>query len=221
MTTGSTRRQGFTLIELLIVVTILGIIAALLFPVFARVREKARAATCVSHLRQLGVAFQTYISDYDGQYPGAAPFNPDAFGFGWTRFGQWVFVPDYPPNNLPVDVTQGALFAYVRNTAIYICPSAYYNRGKGLSYAMNQYLPFCDESSITDPAQLILLVDEDETLNDGWFAPGCPYNEPYKDVPTTIHNTGGNYLFCDGHVKWAKPGSALVTGCQNPGPYYP
>jgi prepilin-type N-terminal cleavage/methylation domain-containing protein len=63
------RRDAFTLIELLVVVAILALLAALLFPVFARARDQARKATCLSNLRQIGLAFHAYVQDYDGTYP--------------------------------------------------------------------------------------------------------------------------------------------------------
>src|SRR6187549_1106130 len=62
------KRTGFTLIELLVVVAIIAILAAILFPVFAQAREKARATTCTSNLKQLGTAVQMYLQDYDGGY---------------------------------------------------------------------------------------------------------------------------------------------------------
>ena len=62
-------RRGFTLIELLVVIAIIAILAAILFPVFARAREQARAATCLSNSRQLGTAIQMYLQDYDGSFP--------------------------------------------------------------------------------------------------------------------------------------------------------
>lgn len=61
--------RGFTLIELLIVIAIISILAAILFPVFARARENARRTSCLSNVRQLGMAFQQYFQDYDEQFP--------------------------------------------------------------------------------------------------------------------------------------------------------
>ena len=61
--------KGFTLIELLVVIAIIAILAAILFPVFAKAREKARQTTCASNEKQLGIAFMQYVQDYDESYP--------------------------------------------------------------------------------------------------------------------------------------------------------
>ncbi len=66
-------RRGFTLIELLVVIAIIAILAAILFPVFARAREKARQASCQSNLKQIGLADQMYMADYDGRHVSWVP----------------------------------------------------------------------------------------------------------------------------------------------------
>jgi len=76
-------RRGFTLIELLVVIAIIAILAAILFPVFARVREKARQTDCLSNIRQLGVAFGLYKSDWEGAFPPAACVTVGSVG--WVR----------------------------------------------------------------------------------------------------------------------------------------
>src|SRR5687767_6194063 len=63
------RKSGFTLIELLVVIAIIAILAAILFPVFARARENARRASCQSNLKQVGLGFVQYTQDYDERYP--------------------------------------------------------------------------------------------------------------------------------------------------------
>jgi len=80
-------RKGFTLIELLVVIAIIAILAAILFPVFAKVREKARQTTCVNNEKQIGIAVLQYVQDYDECYPlvrfAAPPGGPTQY-IEWT-----------------------------------------------------------------------------------------------------------------------------------------
>jgi prepilin-type N-terminal cleavage/methylation domain-containing protein len=106
------KRKGFTLIELLVVIAIIAILAAILFPVFAQAREKARQASCLSNLKQIGTATQMYAQDYDE--------NMAAWNFGGT------------PNmfNMPENANYGWSMAfhfwqpYIKNVQVYTCPSA-------------------------------------------------------------------------------------------------
>jgi prepilin-type N-terminal cleavage/methylation domain-containing protein len=95
------RQPGFTLIELLVVIAIIAILAAILFPVFAQAREKARSATCLSNLRQIGLANGMYVQDYDERFPFA--------GRDWPFAGF-------------VDVWNG-LGPYIKNTEMFLCKS--------------------------------------------------------------------------------------------------
>ena len=97
-----TRRTGFTLIELLVVIAIIAILAAILFPVFAQAREKARAISCLSNLKQIGLACMQYVQDYDEtyMYRSQAPL------------GHWGY----------------AAYPYIKNFGVFTCPSNPFNK---------------------------------------------------------------------------------------------
>jgi prepilin-type N-terminal cleavage/methylation domain-containing protein/prepilin-type processing-associated H-X9-DG protein len=106
-------KRAFTLIELLVVIAIIAILAAILFPVFARAREQARKTTCTSNLRQQGQAFMMYIQDYDELFP-TANFSDTTTGFPPAihkdAAGQKIFHTDL-------------LQPYVKNRQIFLCPT--------------------------------------------------------------------------------------------------
>lgn len=95
-------RTGFTLIELLVVIAIIAILAAILFPVFARAREQARKASCLSNLKQIGLAMSMYTSDWDGILP---------------------IITDKPSENPGAPVLNYVLEPYAKNHQIFRCPS--------------------------------------------------------------------------------------------------
>ncbi len=115
------RRSGFTLIELLVVIAIIGILAAMVFPVFARARESARKAVCLSNIKNIALAFAMYFSDYD-RFP---PAETNAEVIAWfnacggdTRPGCCATQAN-PYLRWPVIVDE-----YVRNREVWSCPSA-------------------------------------------------------------------------------------------------
>ena len=112
------RANGFTLVELLTVIAIIAVLAALLFPVFAAARGKAREITCVSNLRQIGLAFKMYAQDYDELYPWAVDptdkYTPVIWG-GFPEFqAQIPFMP----------FVHEALQPYIKSKELFHCPSA-------------------------------------------------------------------------------------------------
>lgn len=114
-------RAGFTLIELLVVIAIIAILAAILFPVFARARENARRTSCLNNMKQVGLGMLQYAQDYDEHYYGANGRSTSIYpGIGWA----------------------GAVYPYIKSTQVYKCPDDS-NNGSGtnlpVSYAFNYY----------------------------------------------------------------------------------
>jgi len=97
-------RRGFTLIELLVVIAIIAILAAILFPVFAKAREKARQSSCLSNVRQMTTAIMSYLQDYDEVLPLA--------GY-WPMSGAYQTAPFWDELLMP----------YIKNDQIFRCPS--------------------------------------------------------------------------------------------------
>ncbi len=115
----SNRKRGFTLIELLVVIAIIAILAAILFPVFARAREKARQSSCCSNVKQLGLAAIMYAQDYDNTFPKHGTSCAGAAGN-------------------PLDVCQlFKLQPYIKNTQINNCPSWTGGNGNVNGYSWN------------------------------------------------------------------------------------
>jgi len=178
--------RGFTLIELLVVIAIIAIIAAMIFPVFARAREKARQTSCLSNLKQLGAALTMYTDDHDGYY---------------TRGQFWPFTG--------VHTWEEACAPYVRNEQIFRCPSqgsnqfgygyniAYWGWGDWLDgmHGINDMWPV-HESQVPQPARTIWVVD----FGRYW---GCGLEYGIEE-PRKRHNHGANVLFVDAHAKWLK-----------------
>ena len=129
-------RRGFTLIELLVVIAIIAILAAILFPVFARARESARKTSCLSNLKQAGLAFMMYTQDYDETLPGV-PFGSCATCWPWLAW------PGTPGNGWPA-VWYTPIQGYIKNTQLLQCPSQnpigrWYD-ANGISYMYNEFM---------------------------------------------------------------------------------
>lgn len=209
----SRARRGFTLIEMLVVISIIALLAAILFPVFGRVREGGRRTACASNLKQLGLAFAQYRQDNGGRFPGAGQYQK------WENGGHWVSGkndtdagtsgklaslgdskpipnPNSPTGFNSANVEGGALFPYVKEAKVYVCPSNADGGAKRLTYSMNCAINGMGEVRVKEPTNIILLVDE-EKANDGYLYTGTGST----DELTTKHSGGGNLLFVDGHVK--------------------
>jgi len=226
------RRAAFTLIELLVVIAIIAILAAILFPVFARAREKARQSSCTSNLKQIGTAFMMYAQDYDERLCDTLTGR---------SHGVWALMAAWPR----------AIMPYVKNRQLFRCPSAYWasdamgsagniNGGYGgvrevLGYAGRiDYRPAdwggdpdLDApgygqpiSAMTSPAENIIVCDSTNYVcqraywerTDNASQPtveiAAEYNHAYYVVDSR-HNGQANVCFADGHVK------SLTRGIQD------
>ncbi len=207
-------RRGFTLIELLVVIAIIAILAAILFPVFARAREKARQAACQSNVKQIGLANGMYMTDYDGRYmPNAArhgTLNPPGNGYWWM-----ILVQPYV-KNMDIVTCPSYDAAIWCNPPVRGCadqpPYGRWRGGYGANRGWNAILgqgyqaPSGRKDTVVPaPADTILVVDVHCVV-----AAGDGHNAFDPEVPrtgTTVqprHNEGFNTLFCDGHVKWLR-----------------
>ena len=147
------RKSGFTLIELLVVIAIIAILAAILFPVFAQAREKGRQASCLSNCKQIGLASNMYVQDYDETFP----------GHNWPAGEGRHPLPDGR-------IYQGhvgwplAFYPYIKNQRVFICPSddnpreEYSDNGKSNPYTGTWNKPF--PMSYSENADIYLAPSE-------------------------------------------------------------
>ncbi|MFQ6097221.1 MAG: prepilin-type N-terminal cleavage/methylation domain-containing protein [Armatimonadota bacterium] len=213
--------SGFTLIELLVVIAIIAILAAILFPVFAKAREKAKQASCLSNVKQLSLGILMYKSDYDGVYP----------RFCW---GQTNCNPVYTASFWPISV-----YPYIKNKEIFVCPgqsndgcmpdgvrnhvSGLWTTG-GMTYGINELLATrtVKDSRLKYPADTLIIADcRCLWIGGYWSSPdrsilhrviasergspcdaGCSSRVTPTMVESGVHNSGSNLGFADGHAKW-------------------
>ena len=212
-------RPGFTLIELLVVIAIIAILAAILFPVFARARENARRASCQSNLKQIALGVFQYTQDYDEKLPR-------------NRFSSTLVTPTNPYGW--ADMLQ----PYLKSTQIFQCPSETNSMGTSVGpngsapsvtaggysdYYMNNAARNISDATFAAPSLTVLLGDGESGNGDNKYdgcldsfsdqsgggtvgATACTTAESYITnlAPAGRHLDGANYAFADGHVKWLK-----------------
>ncbi len=212
------RKAGFTLLELLIATAIIAILAAILLPVFAVAKAKAKQISCLSNLRQLTMGLTMYQGDNSDQYPGASlagpcpgtlgsSFGPYGTGFVRNNGAQWVPCTQMlqnlgDPNSAVRPAwtasgpTQGVVYPYVKNAQIFMSPNET-RREKLLSYSLNGAADFIPGSEVERASQFVVLIHEQKTLNDGYYWPA-------GDCPSVTHSGGANFGFYDGRAKWIR-----------------
>jgi len=219
------RSEGFTLIELLVVIAIISILSAILFPVFARARESARRASCLSNLKQIGLGMTMYVQDYDEHYPMAlegkwgGPYKPQTTpGWPGTKFQ----VSDGNPGGHFFS-WMDMIYPYVKNTQIFVCPSKQTGADDVPSYGYSEAIDGAGNShyanigvdnnvglslsQIQRPSETLIVLD--------WVSYYNIYANPREYNPASIsrapHFDGTNIVFCDGHAKWLK-GTSIING---------
>ena len=215
------RARAFTLIELLVVIAIISLLAAILFPVFARARENARRTSCLSNTKQIGLGFLQYTQDYDEKYP--------------LRYMAMM-------GNTPTSSWTISVQPYLKSTQLYRCPSDASARWAAsiappaappytTSYILNAWLSgdakFGSLSAVQSPSLVIFMSESADAITRDHFHPFQWYKEASgnsdpaapmmmmagtwdaannrtAELATERHLEGFNVGYCDGHAKWQK-----------------
>jgi prepilin-type N-terminal cleavage/methylation domain-containing protein/prepilin-type processing-associated H-X9-DG protein len=218
------RRAGFTLIELLMVISIIAILTAILLPVFSQARETARRIVCASNVRQIGIATAAYTQDYDETLP--CSWDGGTLGPGGTSgAGGWMYFENYlGPTQF--DPARGSLAPYLRNSGVFQCPSDAVRVGN--SYAYNSLL-LTDSgvkafhnglalAAVPEPSHTFLFVEEyaepTRGTDDGYLLVG-------PNGLAQRHHDGGTFVYCDGHARHLKRGTALFPNPTSPHRFEP
>jgi len=218
------KKKAFTLIELLVVIAIIAILASILFPVFARARENARRASCMSNLKQIGLGMMMYVQDYDETYPMLSSVPGDAelglYPDGIMRSTNWII----------------RIYPYVKSVQVFDCPSDGVNWKGGsdifstisyganytfLPYALTDTTPLVKMAAVDKVSQTIMLGDNDGTTRYAFSRSTYSGAAPTRWL-SDRHLDGANIAFADGHVKWFKMSrdpacpSTNTSGCPIP-----
>jgi prepilin-type N-terminal cleavage/methylation domain-containing protein/prepilin-type processing-associated H-X9-DG protein len=216
-------RNAFTLIELLVVIAIVAILAAILFPVFAQAREKARALSCLSNMKQIATAVNLYVEDYDERVffrPGSAK----------------IVMRNNTPNTTNAAKWWNLLMPYIKSDALFACPSdpgpthspdVNGNPVILRSYIANTATEDLALAQIDKPVDTIVVTEKTDTIGipalpntSSWIGAfnGEISKNPATNGVAVRHQGGLNASFLDGHAKWVTLDRVLaspdLSGCN-------
>ncbi|MBU0609340.1 MAG: DUF1559 domain-containing protein [Armatimonadetes bacterium] len=208
-------RKGFTLIELLVVIAIIAILAAILFPVFAKAREKARQSSCLSNAKQIGLGMMQYAQDFDERLPHhwRNQLQTDASTPGAVYYTSNGSISGFYTSWMDF------ISPYVKNTQVFKCPSHKPRETNAPAYGYNEHLASrasggtpVSLGNIVRPAEIIMNLDYHSIY--GTYANLIDLNAagtpPFKTY-VMVHNDGANVSFCDGHAKWLNGSDQAFT----------
>lgn len=218
-------RIGFTLIELLVVIAIIAILAAILFPVFARARENARRASCQSNLKQIALGIFQYTQDYDEKFPlyRTGPFNGPQRPYAWADGGVQPYVKSVQILQCPSEPTA----AQTTNPAA----TGYTDYGYNLFIGgyNNGAISGMSIATLTQASLTVMVFDNVSGAADAYgngaagqasptytcgtpSAPTCTAGKAtFASGAAIRHLDGQNFAFADGHVKWYRGASATQS----------
>jgi len=217
------KKNSFTLVELLVVIAVIVILLALLLPALGSAKKKGQQIQCVGQLRQIGMAFEMYSTDWNC-YPAAmAPSPPFQYTMYWA-VALGPYTNDSHLSKWGYSGSHGGTLTPQSPKTMLVCPSVYpYSSSLGMmgtfldgwwGYGMNRSIPPGDQqawssayyvfpkpSAITKPSRWVLIADSrGPTLNGAWELTQPP--PTCYTCDTVRHFRGANFLFCDLHVEW-------------------
>jgi len=224
-------KRAFTLIEILVVIAIIAVLAAILFPVFSSAKAAAKQTTCLSNMNQIGMALVMYDTDNDGQIFFR---TVSANSVGRTRVIDPTFMSKtVNPALYYTELWYNLLIPYSKSKQIWACPSdalptlsadsggaATINR----SYIVSSAIESLSESQVGNTTQTIVVTEKSSVAGDTWVDQmdgdllPQQLNPNEMNVPASRHGGGMNSTFFDGHAKWTSPGAiwtnADLSGCR-------
>jgi prepilin-type N-terminal cleavage/methylation domain-containing protein/prepilin-type processing-associated H-X9-DG protein len=221
--TGWGAERAFSMIELLVVVALIGILAAMSLPTLTKEKERGQRIGCSGNLKELQIGWLLYLADNNDTMPPNA-WDSVTGDYAASPPGSWVV--GNARENTGTNIMRGVQWPYNPLLRIYHCPADKSLAKDGItprfrSYALNNYLGHPDDdgpttawyklkgTQLTRPAKVASFVCENEgSIEDGIFAIYPAPSTDWLSLPSSRHNHGGCFAFCDGHAeywKWKGP----------------